>query len=218
MNRLLMKIADNSKKDSLSTNYRTKRFNKFLEMIDERSGQKILDVGGTELFWDVMGSDLTQHYVTLLNLEKCETKRNNFQSIKGDARDLSAFSNEYFDVVFSNSVIEHVGGLNDQRAMSNEIRRVSKKYFIQTPNYFFPIEPHFLFPAFHWLPLFIRILLVRCFKLGWMPRAHSINEAKKIVSEIRLLSKKEMKDLFPDAFIWEEKILGLTKSFVAIRK
>jgi 2-polyprenyl-3-methyl-5-hydroxy-6-metoxy-1,4-benzoquinol methylase len=70
------------------------------------------------------------------------------------------FQNDEFDIVFSNSVIEHVGSYEEQNLMASEVRRVGKRYFIQTPNLFFPIEPHFLFPFFQFLPLDYRVTLI----------------------------------------------------------
>ncbi|MGH7860878.1 MAG: methyltransferase domain-containing protein [Candidatus Dormibacteraceae bacterium] len=75
-----------------------------------------------------------------------------FQSVIGDARDLAQFQAQAFDVAFSNSVIEHVGGADDQRRMASEAMRVASHYFVQTPKHYFPIEPHFLVPGFQFMP------------------------------------------------------------------
>jgi 2-polyprenyl-3-methyl-5-hydroxy-6-metoxy-1,4-benzoquinol methylase len=76
------------------------------------------------------------------------------------------FRDHQFDVVYSNSVIEHVGDLDDMRRMAQEIQRVGKRYFLQTPNRYFPIEPHFVFPFFQFLPRPVQISLVQKFRLG----------------------------------------------------
>ena len=70
----------------------------------------------------------------------------------GDAVDMPGISDGAFDVVFSNSVIEHVETYENQRRMAAEIRRVGRRYFVQTPNRHFPLEPHFLVPGFQLLP------------------------------------------------------------------
>jgi SAM-dependent methyltransferase len=111
----------------------------------------ILDVGGTQTFWDTSGffdEKMNLLRITLMNVRKVPVSRPNFNSIVGDARDLKEFKENQFDVVFSNSVIEHVGDYNDQLQMANEIRRVGKRYFVQTPNLYFPIEPHLFSPFF----------------------------------------------------------------------
>jgi SAM-dependent methyltransferase len=112
--------------------------------------------------------------------------------------DLSRYADREFDVVFSNSVIEHLGTWENQQKMASEIRRVGKHYFVQTPNVYFPIEPHFLFPFFHFLPESYKIWIIRNFDTGWFDRIPDRKTAEAAVREIRLLSKKELKYLFPE--------------------
>jgi hypothetical protein len=104
---LFKKIADNSSPDSLATRLRRKRFSFFLSLISQLDRQiTILDVGGTEQFWQVMGSGSAEGiHITLLNVEKYVTTNPCIDSVTGDARDLK-FPDASFDVVFSNSVIE----------------------------------------------------------------------------------------------------------------
>lgn len=131
---------------------------------------------------------------------------------------MKEFEDKQFDIVFSNSVIEHVGSFEDQLKMADEIRRVGEKYFVQTPNYFFPIEPHFLFPFFQFLPVKLRIFLVSHFSIGWYERIQDPERALRAVTENRLLKPAEMKQLFPECKIWREKIFGITKSLIAISR
>jgi len=152
--------------------------------------------------------------IVLLNLTEVEVGHPNFRSITGDGRDMKEFKNGEFDIVFSNSVIEHLGTYDDQRRMAGEIRRVGKRFFVQTPNRFFPIEPHFLFPFFQFLPLGIKVWLRAHFQLGWYPKVADRERAIRASKEIRLLTRKELMDLFPGATIFEEKFLGLIKSFI----
>jgi hypothetical protein len=120
-----------------------------------------------------------------------------------------------FEVVFSNSAIEHLGDWERQNRMAQEVRRVAQRYFVQTPNYFFPIEPHMVFVGFHWLPAPMRIWLVQHFALGWCKRRPDRESARQLVNSIHLLRKRELLELFPGADLHEEKILGLVKSFSA---
>ena len=133
----------------------------------------------------------------------------------GDARDMSMFAEGEFDIVFSNSVIEHVGSFSDQAAMAREVQRVGRRFFVQTPNRYFPIEPHFLFPGFQFLPLTTRAWLHCRFDLGWMRRAESAEAAMTEVKQLRLLSRAELQKLFPHASIHVERFAGIPKSFVA---
>lgn len=195
---------------------RRKRFGLFLDLINTVPKPiSILDVGGTQGFWERM--DFVNEpgvNITILNLEPQQVKYDNFSSVIGDATDLSLFAEDAFDIVFSNSVIEHVGDFEQQRKMALEVARVGKRYFIQTPNYYFPIEPHYLFPGFQWLPIETRAWLLHRFDLGWSKRKHTRSEARESVSSVRLLRKKEFLSLFPGAELYEEKVGGLSKSFV----
>ncbi len=179
---------------------------------------RILDVGGTQKFWEQVGfTGQPGIEIVLLNVSMVQPHYPGFKSAVGDARRMDELADKEFDVVFSNSVIEHVGGYDRQREMANEVRRVGKRYFVQTPSRSFPIEPHFVFPFFQFLPLRVQTALLLRLNLGWK-RRRKINdesEARSIATSIRLLSERELKELFPEATIYKERLLGLTKSFVA---
>jgi len=216
---LIKGLADNSSEESLATRMRRARFTLFLSLLNGLEGHlEILDIGGTQEFWNLMtGGDPGDVRVTLLNIAHQHVTSSTFVSAVGDARSMPQYQNKSFDVVFSNSVIEHVGSYDDQRRMANEVERVGLRYFVQTPNKRFPLEPHFLFPFFQYLPSGVRAQMVHRFDVGWYKRIPSIEKAKEEVDSIQLLTKRKFADLFPGATIYEEKILGLTKSFVAYR-
>ena len=155
--------------------------------------------------------------VHLLNIYPVEVSLPGFVSRVGDGRDLSYYADQSFDIVFSNSVIEHVGSFAEQRRMACEIERVGKRYFVQTPNKFFPIEPHYHLPFFQFLPLSIKSWLHERFALGWAERADSPETANIQARSVNLLSKRQVRELFPNTQIIEEKFLGLTKSYIAIK-
>jgi hypothetical protein len=215
---MFKRIADNNDPRSLAVHLRRKRFALFQSLLSRLERPvSILDIGGTELFWRTMGLQASdQVFVTVLNISPGQITIPNMESRWGDARSIQV-EDQSFDVAFSNSVIEHVGSYEDQKRMAGEVQRVGQRYFIQTPNKHFPLEPHFLFPFFQFLPVSIRILMVRNFKLGWYPKTPDPQRARALVEEIRLLGKNEFTRLFPGAHLYEEKILGLTKSFVAYR-
>lgn len=174
---------------------------------------RVLDVGGTPDVWRRWGAGPR---VTVLN--RClefEGVRDGIEFVRGDARDLSRYQTGAFDAVLSNSVIEHVGSLADQRAMASEIRRVGRSYFVQVPNYFFPLEPHFLFPGFQFVPRPTRLAIARVWPFGWSRPGSP--EALEDACSIRLLSCGELAGLFPDAHIVGEKFGPLNKSLIAIR-
>ena len=119
------------------------------------------------------------------------------------------FADGEFDVAFSNSVIEHIPPTL-QPAFASEIRRVARRYFVQTPNRNFPIEPHYQLPFFQFLPRSTQCALNRRFTLGW--------QGKGAVEEINLLTADDLRRLFPDAEIHRERVAGLAKSVMAVRR
>jgi hypothetical protein len=216
MMRLVRRIYDNRQGDSWAGQLRRRRFRLFQQlMADLPRPLRILDVGGTEQFWQVMQFDDSASQVVLLNINPVTTAGPQFTSVVGDARAMPQFADKSFDVVFSNSVIEHVGTLVDQQRMATEVQRIGKRYFVQTPNRYFPIEPHFLFPFFQFFPMALRVAMIRRFNLGWYKRIPDYAGALTLAQEVRMLSGAEVQRLFPEATIHRERVAGLTKSFVA---
>lgn len=216
LNKIYHQIADFEEEGSFARKIRLERIEIFKDLIyNLPKPLKILDIGGTEIFWEIMGFvDNDNYKITVLNLDKVETKYNNITSLKGDGRDISNFNNNEFDIVFSNSVIEHLGKYEDQKKMADEIKRLGKIYFLQTPSFYSPIEPHFFFPFFQLLPINTRIFLLRNFNLGYLKKAPEKDKAKQIIKSIRLLKKHELESLFPGSIIINEKLLGFTISFI----
>ncbi len=215
---VLNTLADNRKAGSFADKLRKKRFSFFREHIEKLPlPLNILDVGGTELYWERMGFLPAEDiHITILNLEKPSVKNANVSGVAGDARDMKQFSDNSFDIAFSNSVIEHVGTFEDQQEMAKEMRRVASKIYLQTPNRYFPLEPHFLFPFFQFLPFKMKVWLLRNFNLGWYPRQKNKEKAMEVVRSVRLMTRKELKMLFPGAEIYRERFVGLVKSFVVM--
>lgn len=210
---------------SIERRFRARRFAHVRSLIDEclteRGRVDILDLGGTEQYWAVaedylkaLGDKIS---ITLINNEApspCQSSQ--FVDLIGDACDPELFAGRRFDLVHSNSVLEHVGEKDRMRAFANNVRRLSDRHFVQTPNYWFPLEPHFRVVGFQWLPLPVRAALMRRFNLGFFPRAKTLEEAWDNVREIRLLDKSLMRKLFAGSEIKIEKVVGLSKSIMAI--
>jgi hypothetical protein len=214
---MFKKLANTSDIDSLAIKLRRKRLELFMSLLHRlRPRINLLDIGGKEKFWRSMDFNNFDNFnITIINIEPQKVSLPNCISKIGDARSMPEYIDGEFDVVFSNSVIEHLGNYSDQKRMANEIIRVGKRYFVQTPNKFFPIEPHFHFPLFQFLPKKTRIWLQMHRNLGWRKKINDYELAKKSIEEVRLLSKSELKALFPYANIYEEVYLGFKKSFIA---
>lgn len=211
-------LADNRRSNSMAVRIRRKRFQLFEKLLaDVKDPITILDIGGTVLFWQQMRFTNRKNIkIIILNKTRETTFLNNFETLKGDARNMSQFADFSFDVAFSNSVIEHLENWDNQILMAREMQRVAKRIFLQTPNYYFPFEPHFLFPFFQFFPLRIKTWMLQNFNMGWYERTPDKRRARELCSEIRLLSKKELNRLFPGCKIVTEKFLGLPKSFIVI--
>lgn len=214
--KFLMRYADNRHVNSIANRFRRKRFELFKSLIEHLLRPlRILDVGGTQEFWEMMNfSVFNDIEIIILNLINIKIILPNFKNVIGDARKMEKFRDKEFDVVFSNSVIEHVGDYSQQKRMAEEIIRVGKGYFVQTPNRYFPLEPHFLFPFFNFLPMVFKVFLIRNFNLGYFNKTNNKQKSIAIVSSIRLLNEKELKELFPGGQIFKEKVFGFTKSLI----
>ncbi|MES2730378.1 MAG: class I SAM-dependent methyltransferase [Bacteroidota bacterium] len=208
--------SDYTDPNYIGAKFRRKRFEFFEEKIKNLPRPiKILDIGGKVIFWkNVNYHDNKDFDITVLNLDVSEEGCSNIHIVSGNACDLNDYKDNEFDLAHSNSVIEHLFNKENQIKMANEVMRVSRKYFVQTPNLYFPIEPHFKFPLFQFLPNDMKVFLqtqTKLIKGETCTKAY----AEYIIKEIQLLSEGDMRALFPNAKIYKEKFMGLTKSFIA---
>ena len=218
--RLDRRLANYSNPQATVQQLRRRRFRLFWEMLQKiPPPRRVLDVGGNQPYWEMMTLeyDLQGTQVVLLNLEAVPVSLEGFSSLAGDGRDLSRFTDWEFDLVHSNSTIEHVGDWSDQQCMAQEVQRVGQGYFVQTPNRNFPIEPHFLLPLFQFYPPALQTWLITHFAVGHSERLADPTAARDLLAHTRMLAEGEFQALFPDARIFQEKWLGLIKSFIAIR-
>ena len=128
--------------------------------------------------------------------------------IFGDGKALN-FPDNHFDIVFSNAVVEHVGGAEEQKRFIHEIVRVGKRAFITTPNYWFPMDPHTLIPFAHWFTSEIKFWIYR--KLGRQYWAD--------INHLNLLTSKGFLSLFPKGIrirLYKQRILGITNSLIVV--
>jgi hypothetical protein len=196
--------------------FRRRRMAQFIAIFQPNAGHCILDVGGYADFWASSG---VSSEITLLNIDPVpgDGLPPNMHTVLGDGTALP-YRDKSFSIVFSNSVIEHLGSFENQRRFAKECMRVGDALWIQTPSKNFPIEPHFLSPFIHYFPKGLQRRVLRNFTLwGWLTRPSGA-EVEQILAEIRLLTFAEMERLFPGCEIKKEKVLGITKSFIVVRK
>ena len=213
--------------DSKGNRFRLSQVNLLKALISgalkHKSKCALLDVGGTYNFWQVWESEIdwTHTEVTCVNLNPHHANKGKEQSrvrmIHGNACNLSEIGDHEYDIVFSNSVIEHVGSWQNMSDMAREVRRVARRYLVQTPNFWFPIEPHARTPFLHWLPEPIAYRVVMSRKCGFWAKQDTVSGAVKTVQSAKLLDVRQMQALFDDATILRERFCGITKALIAIK-
>lgn len=202
--------------------FRRARFARFLALADTASGAgplRILDVGGSKSYWTSLG-DLwvgRDWRITIVNLDLAAEEDGPFALRPGNACDLSEHADASFDLVHSNSVIEHVGHWPEMTAMAREIRRLAPHYFVQTPNLWFPVEPHFRTLFFALYPEARRARMLMRKRRGFRGPATDMAVAMASIQSVNLLDAAQMRALFPDAAVERERVFGLTKSLIAVR-
>lgn len=202
--------------ESLGNKFRNIRFKYFEEKIKPlKRPLTILDIGGLESYWVNNGfADNPDYQIKILNIGPQPTDHSNLIPVAGDATNLKGIPDKEFDIVFSNSVIEHLYTWKNQVKMADEAQRVGKYYFIQTPSKHFPVEPHYVLPFFQYLPATVKYFILINTRLSRL-RKWDKDFAKQYVAEIRLITRKEMRQLFPNSTLYLEKVGGLIKSFTA---
>lgn len=231
--RLSTRLADRVRRAAVrsSTRCRARRGRLFRDRLQPASGDRILDLGGG------CGGHIAEIVpyrgnVTIADLDPAALEKAaqtyGFATLRLDGAERLPIADGQYDVVFCSSVIEHVTGpkeliydledagrfaVSARAAQANfaaEIRRVSKRYFVQTPYKYFPIEQHCF------LPFFV-VLLPRRWQVRLMRFLFEHRWLKPVYPDFRLLTIREMRALFPDAEIVLERYCGFVKSIVAIR-
>jgi hypothetical protein len=174
----------------------------------------VIDIGGRQAMWETVG---LSPQVTLVNPEAADTERPGFRYVEGDGRKLD-FDDGSFDLAFANSAIEHVGTFEDQRRFAGEMMRVGRRIYCQTPNRWFPVEFHYLGVLVHWLPRgWFGYRVHRYVTLRGLLGKPNHEQSRELRSSIRLLSRRELRTLFPGCRIRVERVLGWAKSYIVWR-
>lgn len=213
---------------------RDKRSNIFRNIFTINKNTRILDLGsedGSNInnVLNETNINIKNIYIADINLDKLKegNKKYGYQFIHIHEDKNLPFEDKYFDIIFCSSVIEHVTipkedvwkmrssqqfkekSFHRQQSFAEEIKRIGKQYFIQTPYKYFPIESHTWLPLVGFLPRPLLLSILRLTNRIWV---------KKTTPDWNLLNRKQLKILFSDAEIRDEKILGLTKSIMATKK
>jgi SAM-dependent methyltransferase len=197
--------------DAISLRSRRRKLRLFIEELQPTGETTVLDVGADELAFGEGDGCATLNFfeelypwperITALGLHDGAGFRDRYPGVRyvrGDACALP-FADGEFDVVFSNAVIEHVGGRERQRRLVLETLRVGRRVFLTTPNRRFPIEVHTRLPFVHWLP---DAVAHRAYDLA----------GKGFAKELHLLSRSTLASLFPGRV----RVVNLGLTLVAI--
>jgi SAM-dependent methyltransferase len=202
--------------ESLQRRFRARRMALLARTIGLTPHMQVLDVGGTIDIWRLAP---VMPRLVLLNQARARYEIGSGATVVlGDGASLP-FADQSFDLVFSNSVIEHVGSRDEQARFAAEIARVGKQYWVQTPNRYFPIEQHLWTPFIHWLPRPWQAAALERFSV-WRILTRATPEQREFYmshyrNSIRLLGASDLRDLFPGTSILRERFLGWTKSLIA---
>lgn len=201
---------------SLGERLRNARWERFRGLFPGIADMSVVDLGGTADMW--LRAPLRARHVHVVNLEPHPADLPDWITAQNaDVTDPAvAAALGSYDVVFSNSTIEHVGGHSQRRRFADAVEKLAPLHWIQTPYRYFPVEPHFVAPGFQFLPLAARARLVRRWPLTHS-RPATPQEGMDAVIGIELLTRAEMRYLFPDSRLIGETFLGLTKSLISVR-
>jgi SAM-dependent methyltransferase len=175
---------------------RARRHKRFFALARLPEGARVLDVGCGRL-----GLRALEPGLDITGVDLAERPDYPGPFVRADASAGLPFAEDQFDLVYCSSVIEHVPPTR-RTAFAAEVRRVGRGWFVQTPAYSFPLEPHSLLPFAHWLP-------PRARRPYWRLGAAGDWE------EIKLLRRFEVEALFGPAL--PERAGPLVKSWVSVR-
>jgi len=214
VSRLRKLIADPHTPDSLSAKARGRRWASFAERFPDLAEMRVLDLGGEMRSW--APAPVRPKQLMIVNLTPQQPDGESVRTVVGDACELAgSLRDERFDLVFSNSVIEHVGGHDRCTAFAHTVHEKADHHWVQTPYRYFPIEPHWVFPGFQFLPLRARAEVTRRWRMG--RHTNDLAEAIDASLTVELLSVTAMRHYFPESEIRHERLFGLTKALLAGR-
>ncbi|RMF37243.1 MAG: class I SAM-dependent methyltransferase [Alphaproteobacteria bacterium] len=224
----MAKRPDTNDPRSRASRFRRARFRRLdalLRGIVAKKGRaRVLDIGGRRDYWRLLDPELAPHVeLTLLNYEdelavgRDEADTMDVTYVQGDGCAMPQYGDASFDLAHSNSVIEHVGSLENMIRFADETRRVGEAYYMQTPYLWFPIEPHYGAPFFHWLPAPTRAQLNNRFNIRYTKRREDYRAAAINADHIELVDQWLVRRLFPDGTLYRERFALMTKSLIVIR-
>ncbi|MDG4828816.1 class I SAM-dependent methyltransferase [Solwaraspora sp. WMMD1047] len=211
---LRTRLADGE--DSWGARRRQQRAGWLAQTFPDLAQMSIIDLGGRVDTW--LAAPVRPARVHVVNLEPAPADVPDWAEVDhGDACALPAhLAARRYDLVFSNSVLEHVGGHERRVRFAEAVHALSDAHWVQTPYRYFPIEPHWIAPGMQFLPLAARASVARRWPLAHSP-AKTRETALRQVLWTELVDRTQMRHYFPESRIRVERLLGVPKSLIAIR-
>jgi hypothetical protein len=202
---------------SVGERARARRWDLVLECFPDLASMDVIDLGGRVSTW--LGAPVRPRSVHVVNLEgQADGATGTITTEYGDACALPAhLTGRRYDLVFSNSVLEHVGGHERRARFADSVHALADRHWVQTPYRYFPVEPHWLFPGMQFLPLSARSTIAQRWPLVHT-RPGSREDAVRDALWVELVSVTELRHYFPDSEVLHERLAGLTKSIVAVKR
>ncbi len=213
LNKKVANFIDPFHAGSFTYRCRQRRNEEFKRRFPYLSDMRVLDLGGTADTWRVPG--MRARSITLVNIDHAEEPDEPWMEIV--RADACAGGFGKYDLVFSNSLMEHLGGHARRQQFSDVVQESAPSWWMQTPYRYFPVEPHWIFPCFQFLPFRTRLMICQHWDTLNMPACKDVAVAAELVASIELVSATEMRMYFPTSEIWFERIAGIPKSLVAIK-
>lgn len=202
--------------DSLAERLRAKRWSDLHAAFPDLERMSVVDLGGTVSSW--LRAPVRPKHVTVLTLEPQGGEGVAWIDAQyADACDLPEhLRTARADLVYSNAVLEHVGGMERRQRFAETVHRMADRHWVQTPYRYFPVEPHWLFPGFQFLPVATRVAIGRRWRLVHTPDRDYDSMLASVLG-VELVGLTEFRSLFPDSEIRHERVAGLIKSIVAVK-
>jgi hypothetical protein len=201
--------------DTVAARKRDKRWAHFIATFPDLYRMTVLDLGGTVSSWQ--HAPVQPLHVHCINPWEDEVTEGRITSEQEDACVPLAWKSrrQVYDLVYSNSVIEHVGGHRMRMRFAEVVRNKAVRHWVQTPYRYFPVEPHVMAPMIQFLPLAARAKFAEYWPLHTTP--HDFRDSVVTQMNTELLDITLMRLYFPGSQIHYERMAGLVKSITAVQ-
>ena len=201
---------------------RTRKLKLFDKVMRPSKDMKVLDVGGQANPYGKEEIQFIDNYrwkknVSVVNLsgEHISVVKKFYPEIEavvGDCCELP-WPDKSFDIVYSNAVIEHLGNFTRQKKMATEVMRVGKRWFVTTPNRWFPFEFHTRLPFVTWFPGNVYLWISDLISYSHIKKKYTMG---KKIRGLRLMSVRELKECFQNSKIVKHRVTFMAETLIVI--